>query len=459
MNWMETLQIDPVPMTCLLVFTSATGSVLMGLWQLIGLLLEKKGYHGIRFHFFRLLIPFFLVPVIYLLFSWLTTAKGGWYGILFLPTPPITRACEIFLIIWAIGAGLTFLYYLCVNYALMRKLRNRTAAVRWKRELFERVCEEMGIPAGRIQLYESFQISVPCAVGGIRRSVILPDREYTGKELRVIFVHELTHCRQWDVLMKRMVILIEILEWFNPFVWLLHRQVERWSEYACDYYSVQFMRDEAEYWHVIEKMAEEWSGLGGMLVQNLLENRAELVRRMERMVKRTKNNTKWVKQICLSLVAISVMCVFAVSSALAQGYTALYRETVVMIEEEPQVKEMQEFEAESVASGVLVEDGELLMNRAGTSGNFTWAINKLTLKRSSEIYLEAGETIFVAVGVDPSDSVVMAGIMDSDGALRYVTGTSGMSHDFAIDESGNYRVFVQNCSDVIITVNGMYVIH
>ena len=64
-----------------------------------------------------------------------------------------------------------------------------------------------------------------------------------------------------------------------------------------------------------------------------------------------------------------------------------------------------------------------------------------------------------SVGIDPSDSVVMAGIMDSDGALRYVTGTSGMSHDFAIDDSGNYRIFVQNCSDVIITVNGTYVIH
>lgn len=54
------------------------------------------------------------------------------------------------------------------------------------------------------------------------------------KDLSYIFIHELIHYRRKDMLYKWFVQLILCVHWFNPFVYLLGKEVGRACELACD---------------------------------------------------------------------------------------------------------------------------------------------------------------------------------------------------------------------------------
>ena len=69
--------------------------------------------------------------------------------------------------------------------------------------------------------------------------------------------------------------------------------------------------------------------------------------------------------------------------------------------------------------------------------------------------MEAGEKINVTVAISPASSDVQVGIVDSNGAFRYVLAASGsVNHDFSITAHGVYYVCVVNGSSNDVSVAG-----
>ena len=51
------------------------------------------------------------------------------------------------------------------------------------------------------------------------------------------------------------------------------------------------------------------------------------------------------------------------------------------------------------------------------------------------------------------------GIQEPDGTLRYVQTSGSVNHTFAVDEDGQYRVYVQNISTShYVYVSGSYIV-
>ncbi|MBQ9277898.1 MAG: hypothetical protein IJ224_04605 [Lachnospiraceae bacterium] len=69
----------------------------------------------------------------------------------------------------------------------------------------------------------------------------------------------------------------------------------------------------------------------------------------------------------------------------------------------------------------------------------------------------SGNTINVSVVIDPADTTVKVGIVQPDGTRRYVTGETTVGHSFALHQTGNYKVYVENNSGVTVIVTGTYV--
>lgn len=96
------------------------------------------------------------------------------------------------------------------------------------------------------------------------------------------------------------------------------------------------------------------------------------------------------------------------------------------------------------------------MNARAKYTTFSWNIGSKILKKTSSFYVSAGGSIYVAVSVDPDDKNVNVGIIDSDGSKRYIIGSGDITHEFAIDTSGYYSVFVENRTTTSIDVGGHY---
>ena len=86
-----------------------------------------------------------------------------------------------------------------------------------------------------------------------------------------------------------------------------------------------------------------------------------------------------------------------------------------------------------------------------------WEIETGHSATSAIFYASNGNSINVSVNVVPTDTTIKVGIVQPDGVRRYVEGDTTLGHSFALTQSGNYRVYIQNDSGVTVTVVGSYV--
>ena len=116
----------------------------------------------------------------------------------------------------------------------------------------------------------------------------------------------------------------------------------------------------------------------------------------------------------------------------------------------------EEFTEAETRPDVRVYDGEVEENARASSATFDWTVYPNSLTRTAKtIRAEAGERISVSVS-NPSGRPFRAGIIHPNGSKRYVSGTTEVSHIFAISETGYYRVYVENPGDTTISVSGAY---
>ncbi|WP_339164265.1 M56 family metallopeptidase [Siminovitchia sp. FSL W7-1587] len=77
-------------------------------------------------------------------------------------------------------------------------------------------------------------ISSPMLIGFIRPTILLPTGNIPPDELPLILKHELIHFKRRDIWFRALVFLATALHWFNPFVYLIAREVSIQCEIACD---------------------------------------------------------------------------------------------------------------------------------------------------------------------------------------------------------------------------------
>ena len=88
-------------------------------------------------------------------------------------------------------------------------------------------------------------------------------------DFRNIISHELTHFKRKDMFYKWLVQVTICVHWFNPFVWLLGKEVNRRCELSCDEkvvgaLSAQARKDYGDTLLSFLKREEE-GGMGGRL--------------------------------------------------------------------------------------------------------------------------------------------------------------------------------------------------
>jgi len=89
----------------------------------------------------------------------------------------------------------------------------------------------------RIRVVIAPQPGTPALFGFVKPRLLLPEntlRKLDDCELRMIFLHELTHVKRGDILLNWIIIFAGSLHWFNPLVWLAMRRLRADRELVCD---------------------------------------------------------------------------------------------------------------------------------------------------------------------------------------------------------------------------------
>lgn len=85
-----------------------------------------------------------------------------------------------------------------------------------------------------IRLLQSTDNTIPFGIGLIKSYVIIPNINYSEEELKWIIKHELTHFKYKDIFYKHIVMVVTIIYWFNPLVYIMDRIICKDCELACD---------------------------------------------------------------------------------------------------------------------------------------------------------------------------------------------------------------------------------
>ena len=443
-----------------MMLTSATGTIIFTIWYWIGRFLEKMGYINIMYWLLRLVLVFWFVPMAYLTII-IENNKDG--DFLFFNTDMFMYSSRVLILIWAV-----VVCYSCVRYVTNMIIAHRHVKKAFECELkvkaaFDDICTSLGIKRGRVRVMQSFELTVPICVGTVRPIVIIPDNDYTLDELQVIFVHELTHYKHKDQWFKHLTFFASCLHCFNPAIHMLKRKVSIWAEYACDTDSVRVLGSKKHYFEVIWKVAQTRTKLVGVY-SSLVEDESEILDRMKH-IKRSEDmviKNKWKAALCVATMFVaSTTSVYAATEATQNVYLNAYNATVNEVRELSQTVTDDgyvEYEITGLEPGVIEEEGPVIAkDRAASSYSFSWGIKKDYARRSAGFKASSGQVITVTAIGTPSNVTYHLGIVEPSGVRRYVSGKNIMAHEFKLDETGTYYVYVQNMSKTsALDISGAY---
>lgn len=126
---------------------------------------------------------------------------------------PLPSTVDIFTILWIAGA-LALLLYSMVSY--IRTKRRVSTALHIHDNIFE--CDN---------------IESPFVLGIIKPKIYIP-AGLNEKEQGYILMHEQTHIRRFDYIMKPIAFLVLSIHWFNPLVWVAFIKMSLDMEMSCD---------------------------------------------------------------------------------------------------------------------------------------------------------------------------------------------------------------------------------
>ena len=141
---------------------------------------------------------------------------------------------DLLLLVWAVGSILLFAQFL-IRYH--RGKRDIDRLPKQENQVLQKILDELQRGNKRpipIQVLCCSGLSTPCGIGLLRRQILLPSQEYTEEELCHILRHELQHFQTHDLLVKWMIRVFQCLFWWNPFVYLLGKDMDQVLEIKCD---------------------------------------------------------------------------------------------------------------------------------------------------------------------------------------------------------------------------------
>ena len=330
---------------------------------------------------------------------------------------------------------------------------------------------------GEIRLLASPLAQSPMLVGFFCPTILLPSEHLPDGNARFILAHELTHFRRKDLWKKLLFLMVRCAHWFNPIVYLLNRDFSRWLEPSCDEQVVSSLdRDQRkEYGRLLIDCAPASRYAGPKLYVSLASCRYKLKRRISIMLNSDKKSRSLLGLVLAVALVVGCLATTALAASVDNdnGTDDFALSALSFRVEQNDIIKAYKCEDTGMVTVVDTSDAEQVTEYTSTL-DLSTAVRMDLVSDASDVKtiswdvpfgakaaatkacsMEAGEKINVTVAISPASSDVQVGIVDSNGAFRYVLAASGsVNHDFSITAHGVYYVCVVNGSSNDVSVAG-----
>jgi len=271
----------------------------------------------------------------------------------------------LLLLIWAIGASTVMIYNIVGYVRFKRKVSSAMVRVTDEHLLaiLEECRQEVHVRA-TITLYTSASVTSPILLGVVRPAIVLPDRPLADNDLRYALLHELTHARRQDGLLKWIAAAATSIHWLNPLAYVIQYELNRSCELACDEaVTIRFSPDDRRrYGSLLLAVASMTGAPSPAMFSAMVEDKRNLKERLG-VIMSSKKQTK----------RTTVVSVMSIALIAAIGILAGCTPKVVPVEG-PQISMLMKTNAMSFAYDAVP---------------LTWNVGQNTLQSSGTTVLHA----------------------------------------------------------------------
>jgi beta-lactamase regulating signal transducer with metallopeptidase domain len=259
-----------------------------------------------------------------------------------------------------------------------------------------------------VQVRCTDRIQSPMAEGIFKPLILVPAGMDFSDERRMsyIFLHEYTHIRCGDTVLKKALALALCIHWFNPFVWLMLYWCNRDIELACDEQVVWHFgpASRSDYANMLVELAEHRSSL--FTVYNHFGKQAI----EERVVSIMKNQKRSAVGVVIAAVLVVGVAGTLATTADMQDDTGTetVSETTEMSSEEPVTDEAQE------QTETALQQEDTLTGEQETEDAFERFYDELKSQLLQEIALGNVEFLETRTLMEQVDVGALSGTMELD---------------------------------------------
>ncbi|GIP45346.1 hypothetical protein J45TS6_38050 [Paenibacillus sp. J45TS6] len=195
--------------------------------------------------------------------------------------------------------------------------------------------KSMGIKRA-VKLKVTDAVEGPALIGVFRPQILLPasvEEEFSEKELKYIFLHELVHYKRKDILVNWVMLFLLVVHWFNPVLWYAYRRMREDQELSCDHKAISYVKgsEVKEYGYTIIKLLTKRSNIPNshlLFTANFSSDKLQIKRRIMMITKFRRKSILW---SALGLVVVATFMLVALTNAKADSkYAGLEREIIEM---------------------------------------------------------------------------------------------------------------------------------
>ncbi len=142
---------------------------------------------------------------------------------------------RILTILWLSGILVLGIFYFISSWRMKIKIGKEEIKEERILKIWEQAKEEIGVKK-KIKLIKQNTKITPCIYGILHPKILLTEEilEKPEEVLKHVFMHELSHEKRKDVLVNKILLLITIAYWFNPFFWFCFQQIRQDMELKAD---------------------------------------------------------------------------------------------------------------------------------------------------------------------------------------------------------------------------------
>lgn len=197
------------------------------------------------------------------------------------------------------------------NYRFVQFIRTsglKKIDVDW-RMYVKRTAAAMGITR-EVKIWLSEWVTSPVTIGYLKPIILIPVaaiNNLTPHQVEAVILHELSHIHRYDYFLNLIVSFIRTILYFNPFVKLLVKSIEKEREYSCDEMVLQFQYKPGEYASALLRLEQTKQR---QMVMAAAGKNADLLHRIESILGMRNKGWNPLRQLSFALFAMLGIILF-----------------------------------------------------------------------------------------------------------------------------------------------------